>query len=81
MNELLGSVQVMSAIRVCGWQVNEWLKGGEGMANLFDVHDALCQFIIKATEEETPSSVVQTLPEVVRALVELSVVIRTQKQP
>ncbi len=23
----LGSVQVMGAIRVCGWQVNEWLSG------------------------------------------------------
>jgi hypothetical protein len=49
------------------------------MGKLLEVQEALCQFIINTVNTKTSGNEVQALPEVVKALIELSKFIRTQK--
>lgn len=48
-------------------------------STLLKVQEALCNFIIKTAEEGTTGNTVQVLPEVVKALVELSKITHLQK--
>ena len=45
---------------------------------LENVYQSLSEFIIHATKEDAPSHAVQALPEVVKALIELTVITRVR---
>ena len=46
--------------------------------SLEKVKEALVQFIIRTSEKEAPDYAVQALPEVVKALIELTVITRVR---